>query len=633
MNMLAALKRRYDWLAARGGVPLRGFSMENVHFTILISEKGEFVELRDERRLDKRGKPLPVQMNVPQPPSDRRGLKIVPDLFWGPVGYAIGYVKTNLKWGPDRIAYEQRRAIIKFDAFRQYNLAVLGARPERDLVAFCEFLRTWIPSKIHGDRYERFLSGAHVVFAVDRPGAWPIHTSDAAKEIINNRLEASSNPDGICLVTGNRAKIERLHPPIAGFPDADKIVSFNEPAFESFGKKQGANAPVSEEVAYAYTAALSQLLRSHCRVQIGNVTMVFWVDLAADANKVDSTAAEKFELLAAEVISGEASSEIDETAENTKLFDALATLAMGRPEMALGHEIDRNARFYVLGLSPNAARIAVRFFLDTTIQQFAVRLKQHYEDLMLDSRWWRWKAPSIRRLVTELSPIRVDRNGHRSIVFEKIPEHLIDEFTRAVLWGSPYPYAALATVLGRVKSDGVVTGLRVAIVKAILIRRERILLQRSNLRTEEIESVSMAPPTGGVGRKLGCLFALYERAQEACFKKLNSSLTDKFFASASSTPGYVFPSLDKNFRNHLSKLKKGNELADWVKNGPGMANVLERSVGELTAELDAYPAQLALEEQGQFIIGYYQEKYGPKVSRDNIEDPPEKNAEEKASET
>jgi CRISPR-associated protein Csd1 len=112
-------KRRYDRLAVKGEVPLRGFSMENIYFTVLISPQGKFVELRDERTPDRRGKAAAVLMNVPQPPSDRRGLKIVPGSFWDPVGYAIGYVKIEPRWDTAKVDYERGRAAKKFNAFRE----------------------------------------------------------------------------------------------------------------------------------------------------------------------------------------------------------------------------------------------------------------------------------------------------------------------------------------------------------------------------------------------------------------------------------------------------------------------------------------------------------------------------------
>lgn len=92
---------------------------------------------------------------------------------------------------------------------------------------------------------------------------------------------------GTCLVTGKEAEISRIHKTIKGVPGAQSsgaaLVSFNAPAFESYGKEQSYNAPVGKYAEFAYTTALNYLLNQRkYTFQLGDSMIVFWAESAEE---------------------------------------------------------------------------------------------------------------------------------------------------------------------------------------------------------------------------------------------------------------------------------------------------------------------------------------------------------------
>ena len=464
---------------------------------------------------------------------------------------------------------------------------------------------------------------SNVVFRLDGLREKWLHDRPAAQALVARGVGSADAAAGLCLVTGEQAPIARLHPSIKGVRGAQSsgaaIVSFNQSSFASYGKEQGDNAPVSEFATFAYTTALNALLASNDhRVQIGDASVVFW----AEPGEGEEEGAKAGESLFARMCSGEELAP-DDKAVDEDLKSKLAGIAKGRASNDL--RIRHDMPFYVLGLSPNAARISVRFWFETTLADLAKRLLQHFDDLWLEPAPWRkGKEPSVRSLVNQLAPMRIDRDGRLKIIFDQAPDHLIGELVRAVLSGSEYPYAILPMLLQRLKADRIVTGLRVALIKAVLARRERILRRGGDQVAEETKMVT-DQFADDIGRKLGRLFALYEKAQDACFDELNSGLRDKYYASAMATPQYVFHAIDCNYQHHLSKMRKGRNLSDWIMKHKvheyykRYAGWLDREIGALNAEIGAFPMQLTNAQQGQFVIGYYQQKYERKTQQQDAE--------------
>ena len=390
--------------------------------------------------------------------------------------------------------------------------------------------------------------------------------------------------------TGRHAPLARLHPAIKGVNGAQSsgasIVSFNQPAFASYGKDQGENAPVSEQATFAYTTALNHLLRRDARnrqrLQIGDTTVVFWAQ-SPDAWQ----AGQAEELLASFFDPGSA----DERA-TARLQSALEQARQGRPLRDLGADLDDDTRIFVLGLAPNASRLSIRFWETASLSAFSRRLADHYADLLLDPLPWR-RPPTPQTLALATAPVYDGRTKA-----EDVPPQLAGELARAVLTGTRYPRSVLAAIVMRFRADGEISPLRVALCKATLARAARLDRQHRHHTDKEAPPVSLDPDNTDPGYLLGRLFSTLEGVQRAALgTKVNATIRDRYYGAASATPAIVFPVLLRTAQNHLGKLRKDKG---------GLATYLEKDIGQIVDTLPpSFPRSLDIEAQGRFAIGYY----------------------------
>ena len=460
------------------------------------------------------------------------------------------------------------------------------------------FLETWQPDMFQNQPCKKEILDTNMVFKLSGTSGY-IHQRKDALKLWIQEIENEEITDGFCLISGEQSKIAEKHPVIKGVNGGkaeQMIVSFNKEAFASFGKEQGANAPVSEQSAFAYTTALNYLLRrenNHC-LTIGDASTVFWAE--AD----DNATAQAAEGFFAQVFMPP-----NDEQESVKIFNVLEQIGKGCPLQEIAPELSPNTRFYILGLAPNAARISVRFWLDTTFGQLAENLAQHWKDLHIEpSAWKKGKEPPVWRILLETTPKRKDAEGRlKKSESKDIPPQLAGEYMRSVLTGRFYPKTMLTRMIGRIRSDGYISGLRVAVIKAVI--------NRNSLYREELK-MGLNEETHDIPYRLGRLFAIIELAQSSALGELNAGVRDKFYGGASSSPHSTFPLLLDNYRTHISALRKGRK-AKWVKGDPKkLANWLEGKVGEIIGVFDAetpFPRHLSLEEQGRFVVGYYQQRF------------------------
>jgi CRISPR-associated protein Csd1 len=580
MSMLAALVRRYERMAAKGDAPVPGYSTEKIGYGVTLAADGSVVDVTPLGKTVK-GKHVPEAMIVPQPA--KRTVGVAANLLWDKTAYVFGAADP---------AKESKRAAKKgvrpgaeeFAAFRRRQHEFIGETEDAGLKAFLAFLDGWDPEVYASLPLAAQMLDANVVFRLDRERNW-LHERPAARAVVARSVGGGGGV-GFCLVTGEKAAVARLHPSIKGVRGAQSsgaaIVSFNQSAFTSYGKEQGENAPISEYAAFAYTTALNALLAEpRNRVQIGDASVVFWAEPAGDEEPYDG------EAMFAALFGGGADKspepEVDpgpdaETQERD-LLNALALVAKGQPVPGLS--INPATKFYVLGLSPNAARISVRFWLVTTIRQLAEKLTRHFEDLWLEPPPWK-TPPSFWRLLVELAAQRKSEN---------IPAHLAGEFTRAVMTGGPYPLPLLTLALSRLRADHDVNGHRAALIKATLIRLNKEV------------PVSLSRDELDPGYRLGRLFAVLEVAQRAGVGDVNAGIRDKYVGAASATPSRVFPILLRGAQDHLSAARK--------KGRKGWAINLEKEISEIMGGLGAanpFPASLDLDRQGRFFVGFYHQQ-------------------------
>ena len=392
----------------------------------------------------------------------------------------------------------------------------------------------------------------------------------------------------MCLVTGEVGPPERVHTSIKGVWGAQtsgaNIVSFNREAFNSFAKAQGANAPVSRAAAFAYTTALNHLLGkgSRQRLQVGDASTVFWAQKADDAD-VETWFAEAF---------GTADDPDAHTDRIRAMFEAVAS---GRFDGARGEN-----RFFVLGLAPNAARIAVRFWHVAPVAEIGTRIREWFGDLQITRGPNDAEYPALFRLLTATAVLGKADN---------IAPQLAGDVMRSVLAGTPLPAMLLQAVVQRCRADQsrkTDTGTpvpnvgfhRAALLKASLNR----LIRYRQLDGKEM-TVALDPDNTEPAYLAGRLFSAYERVQsDAADRELNRSIRDSYFGAAMSNPASVFSRLIQLNQHHMRDLKRGK---------PGLHVLRDRLIGNIWDKLSAdspLPASLPLAERARFALGYYHQR-------------------------
>jgi CRISPR-associated protein Csd1 len=263
----------------------------------------------------------------------------------------------------------------------------------------------------------------------------------------------------------------------------------------------------------------------------------------------------------------------------------LEAIRQGRPLADLKPDLPEDVRFYVLGLSPNASRLSVRFYIEDDFGEIASRYLAHVQRMRIEPPPREDSASILRLLIETTSP----KSQKRS---ENIQPHLACEWLRAILTGAPYPLTLLSALITRLRADHDINGLRAAILKSVLIR---------NFATEV--PVSLDPDNADSGYLLGRLFATYEYAQsQALGGNVNATIRDQYYGTASATPRAVFALLQRKATHHLSRLRKDK---------PGLATNLDRKIGEIfeLAEPDSLFAPiLSAQCQALFAIGYYHQR-------------------------
>lgn len=578
MTILQALERYYHRLP---GVAEPGWSPEKFGWCIVLDRQGEPVDVEDIHDLLGK-KPRPKLYNVPA--AVKRTAGIAPNFLWDKTAYVLG-----------RTAGEGKRTAQEHAAFVAMHLERLAGQEDEGLTALRLFLETWKPERFDAAPFKPEMLDANVLFRLDGERQF-LHERPAARGLVAAFGEGDTESDEVfCLVTGKRSRPARLHPTIKGVAadnpppgGGHSLVSFNLDAFESLEKKQGANAPTSQAAAFRYGAALNHLLTrdgpNRLRRPVGDATVVFW----ADASQAEAKAAESLftQLLG---------SDVSDEQEMAKVREQMKAVAAGRPLADLRADIQPGTRFHVLGLSPNAARLSVRFWLSDTLDAFAQRLARHHADLALEPLPLGWgAAPSVNRLLVNTTAALGK--------FENIPPLLAGEVMRAVLSGTRYPLSLLSAALIRLRAgDNAASGWHAAVIRAVLLR-----LNRHNPMIPEQGEVPMSLKRdhANPGYQLGRLFAVYELAQRAALGKVNATIRERYFGAASATPASVFPLIVRGGQNHLAKLRKEK---------PGWATLIERELEEINGRFDPrpegiWPRSLRLQDQGEFAIGYYHQR-------------------------
>lgn len=578
--ILQALKEYYDRKAAdpAAAMPPPNWISRGLDFAIAVDERGKYVQiecLQDIQRGKRIAKPC-ILPNIGKQALKHTNSGVDANLLWDNAAFVLGVGKNG--------ETKQQSFIETIERWFKDS-------KDSGIIAVLSFLhaREFVPILDHHEFGEEIRSGRpSMAFRLVGDTSSFVHDRPVVRARISSGMQSETDgqSDTVCLVTGIRGSAKDCHTVIKGVwgaqPAGAPLVGFNAESFCSFAKKQSQNAPVSSQAMFAYTTALNHLLGkdSKQRMQVGDASTVFWAEKATD-----------FEQQIADFFSEPPKDDPDRGVRAVEsLFKSVQSGAFLADEAKI--------KFYVLGLAPNASRIAVRFWIVDTVSGMAGKICRHFEDTRIIHGPRDKDTLSLFRLLVSTAT-----QGKA----ENIPPNLGGDTMRAILDGLPYPQTLLQAAIRRIRAEQGkkdkdtgkslpnVTYERAALIKACINRSTRF----NNPEQKEELKVSLDMTNTNIGYRLGRLFATLERTQIRAFtsgggKEPNSTIRDRYYGGASGTPVAVFGTLIRLSKHHLAKIESAGERVN-----------LEKLFGEIMNGVDDFPAHLSLADQGRFAIGYY----------------------------
>lgn len=561
-----------------------GYSLQRITFKIVLRPDGSLVEIQD-ARIGERKTARQVRVLGVGKPS---GSALNPCLLWDNTAYMLGFKPEDPK--PDR----SRAA---FEAFRKRHLDLEAEIKSPAFSSVCRFLETWSPDHAVNHSVLKDVATGFGVFQI--VGETQFVHQDQAIDLWWSAQSASDEEQGVigeCLLTGKVAQMARLHPMIKGVSGGKalaSLVGFNATAYESYGKEQSYNAPVSERAAFEYSTALNALLdgpmKSQHRMKLGDMTVVFWTDKPSPVENVFAQFAQYGSQLP------EAKAVQDELLRQ-KIAAFLGALRQGVEKYGEVDDDPAQTKFFILGLSPNAARLSVRFFLQCTVRDLLNNLRKHYRDTAIERQY----GDDAKRPDPEFPAnwMLLSQTARESADISPI---LAGPLLRSIVMGTRYSTALYAAIIRRIHADREINYLRVCVIKGYLVRNKNMEVRMSL----DIDRPDQA-------YRVGRLFAALEKTQRDALGDVGSTIRDRFYGSASATPRSVFPRLLRTYQHHLGKLEGGLKV------------MRERLVQEILSPVTNFPSHLNLADQGLFALGYYHQmqalyrtKEDPKLTDEN----------------
>jgi len=543
-----------------------GYEHEELDFIVQLKEDGSFVDLLNMRE-NKHGHPYLIPKAVIRTAAPK------PNLLWDKFEYVFGISKDEKK--KNKAKDYNKEFVERINNLPQNIKSDTGVRGitlfyERNQIKEimkhpvweeCMKISGWISFQLEGD--------LNIIPMREKILEYQ------AKEFLSGKYEEDKSgkiKEGICIVTGDKEVIKRVNTEFR-LPGSDKnvkLVSFQlNSGFDSYYKEQAFNAPISIEAESAYSTALKHLISSSTNKKIiGDTTVLFW------SEKVTSII--NPEEIFSWVVAAQKSDE-DNPDKGTQiinsLYDAVFTGQLPK---------EKNNHFYVLGLAPNAARISVRFWKMPSVEEFGKNIKQHFDDINIVHGP---KEPEHLSLYQILSSTAL------AYKMENVPPNLTGAVIESIIDGTPYPSTLLQQCIRRIRAEQTVNRSRAAILKAYLNRSNRIYKPKEKELTMSLDLTST-----NSGYLTGRLFAVLEKIQEEANPGINTTIKDRYYGAASSTPVAVFSQLLKLKNHHIPKLSPGRKI------------YFEKLIGEIMCGINSFPANLALNDQAYFAIGYYHQR-------------------------
>lgn len=589
--IINALNRYYEILVQdeKSGVPTCGYSSARVGFALNISKTGELLDVIPLKvQADNSKKLVSRIMTVPE--QEDHGVKISANFMCDNSTYVFGIDNKG----------KPKRSKEAFLAFKELHNKVLSCAKGQAAKTILAFLDSWNVDEarqhpVLQDSLEEILEGSKLVFRIDGETDY-IHNDLEIRRLWEEyNLRCEDDIFGQCLITGTNTSIARIHTFIKNVKgtksNSGSLVSFNEESYTSYGKTQSYNSPVSKYAAFAYTTVLNHMLSSQKqKIQVGDATTVFWAESPEDI----------YPNLAAELFNPSIIQDRKESKNIHKrdaqieelVKEVLLKAKSGLRINEISGKVNPQTKFHILGLSPNASRISVRFFYSDSFGGFIEKTTQHYADMEIVKDFD--NKPSNIPIWMMLGETVSAKSRDKDVT-----PLVAGAVMRSIISGSPYPATLFNAVMIRIRADmddsdkniQRVNYVRAAIIKAYLLRNARI---HKNKKIEEVLTVSLNEQSTNAEYLLGRLFAVLEKAQQDVNPGINATIKDRYFASACATPGSVFPILLRLAQHHISKSAYGYSI--------------DRKIEPIMNEISKFPSHLTLEQQGIFVLGYYHQR-------------------------
>ena len=545
------LKALYDYYNRCDNLPAKGLEEKEIGYLIVIKDDGSFLRLESRMKDKKQASRFLVLQTV-----KRSGKKFVPNYLWDNVEYILGgpgssdeknhtFVKMVSELSELKPDSKTIAAIKEFYANIKVNVPVVMEDP------------LWSEMQ-KSNKNISFLLEGETKIAAENKDVWNLVLYQKSNDIQKH-----------CLVSSEKGYVARLHSTIKLTKDTGPIVSFQKGmGYDSYGKEQAYNAPISEEAEFAYTTALNSLLQkgSRNKFMLGTRTFVFW---ASNNNEASMETEESlFELLG---FSEDAND--DPNANLMKVRKVFESIHSGIMKTGL------DDKFYILGLAPNSARIAVVYWSETTLKDFAEKILKHFSDMEIhDTRKDKKPYMGIREIISS-----VTLGGKMSDATPNLPEAVV----KSIFQGLPYPATLYAACIRRIRAEQKLTITRAAIIKAYSNR------QSNNNKKIDI---MLDKENNNQGYLCGRLFAVLDKIQEEANNI--SSIRERYMNAASATPSAVFATILNLSVHHSEKLDEGRRIY--------FEKLKQEIIEKVSA--DGFPTHLDLQDQGRFFVGYYHQR-------------------------
>lgn len=552
--ILQALYEYYN--RSKGSLPAFGRELKEIGFLIVIDKEGNFIRFED-RRIDKKH----AQQFLVKKQVGRTSAPVA-NCLYDNSAYVFGYSE---KGDPKKCleTFKENVHALYEASPDNADLKAVHAFYQKDIVEVLERMK----DDLLWPEIEKNLNKKYSTFSFLIDGETKIV---AEKEELLDLLGYDDvyGIEQICLVSGQRGRAVETTTAtmIPGSQATAKLVAFQvNSGYDSYGKEKGFNAPISEEAEFAYTTALNHMLRSDSRNKflIGNRTFLFW------ASKDDEAGRQAEESIFNMFGFNEQEDDPNRNVEQVrKTFNAIYSGSL---------RTSLDDKFYILGLAPNSARIAVTYWSELPLKEFAALILQHFEDMeIVDTRKEKKPYTGLRSILAA-----VTLGGKSSEATPNLPEAVV----KSIFQGNLYPYTLFAGCIRRIRAEQSLNITRAAILKAYLNR----------INNQQKINVMLDDKNPNQGYLCGRLFAVLDKIQDEANNQ--HSIRERYMNSASATPAAVFATILNLSYHHSEKLNEGRKV--WFE------KIKQEIVDKISP--DGFPTHLDLQDQGRFFVGYYQQ--------------------------